>query len=255
MSTPLAMPANCPASASWSSIAGDAPTARSTFALNCCTTVFVMHWMSGCPARSRALAERRSKSTMTIPSLVWPRSGSMGVLSASVISASALQAGRVVMRHAMSLTSTVSAARERGESAAGLREGPRISRAGHGAGGRGGSAPPIASSRPFGVDRTPGSRSPRRQRVRSAKPPLPSADVPLAAAAERIDDDGGEQNERGDDLLRIGVEADEVETVVDRADDQGAEHRGPGRTAPAEQGGAADDGRRDRVEQVLGADQ
>ena len=85
MSTPLAMPANCPASASWSSIAGEAPTARSTFALNCCTTVFVMHWMSGCPARSRALAERRSKSTMTIPSLVWPRSGSMGVLSASAL--------------------------------------------------------------------------------------------------------------------------------------------------------------------------
>src|SRR5699024_11103467 len=47
--------------------------------------VFVMHWMSGCPARSRALAERRSKSTMTIPSLVWPRSGSMGVLSASAL--------------------------------------------------------------------------------------------------------------------------------------------------------------------------
>src|SRR5699024_6847194 len=85
--------------------------------------------------------------------------------------------------------------------------------------------------------------------------PLTPADVPVAAAAERIDDDGGEQNERGDDLLRIGVEADEVETVVDRADDEGAEDRGPGRPAPREQAGSAEDGRRDRVEQILGADQ
>src|SRR5699024_3503498 len=76
--------------------------------------------------------------------------------------------------------------------------------------------------------------------------PLPPADVPVAAAAERIDDDGGEQNERGDDLLRVGVEAEEIETVVDRADDECSEDRGPGRTAPAEQRCSADLARRER---------
>ena len=60
MRMPSATPANCAASASWSIMAGAAPAASSTLALNCCTTVLVMACTSGAEASRRACRAGKS---------------------------------------------------------------------------------------------------------------------------------------------------------------------------------------------------
>src|SRR5690606_11882177 len=97
--------------------AGEAPAASRTFALNCWTTVLVMHWTSGTRSRRSCGGMERSNVVMTIPSLVLTRSGSVGVISAP-----AFRAG-----HPMSLSGSVSPLTDTGW----RRGGPRAVRRAH----------------------------------------------------------------------------------------------------------------------------
>src|SRR4029079_5636671 len=92
-----------------------------------------------------------------------------------------------------------------------------------------------------------GPRAESGQRAR----PRPSRSTRLGATAprERVDRHRGQEDQAGDDELRARAEAEQPEPVVDRGDDQRAEHRGLDVAAPAEQRRAADHWRRDRVQE------
>src|ERR1700733_5411922 len=75
----------------------------------------------------------------------------------------------------------------------------------------------------------------------------------LVAAGEGVDGDGGEQDDRGPDVLRGGAQAEQLQAVVDHGDDDPAEDRAQHLAAPAEQAGAADDRGGDGVQDVVAA--
>src|SRR5437764_9044202 len=71
----------------------------------------------------------------------------------------------------------------------------------------------------------------------------------LAAACDRVERDGCEEDQAGGDVLAGVRVADEVDAVADHADDQTAEERAADTPPPAEEAHAADHGCGDRVEQ------
>ena len=85
--------------------------------------------------------------------------------------------------------------------------------------------------------------------------PSPHARPALRAAAprDRVDGDGEQQHEPGDDELRPRAQAEQAQAVGDAGDHERAEQRGLDVPAPAEQRRAADDRRGDRVQEDLAA--
>src|SRR3954447_7077286 len=70
-----------------------------------------------------------------------------------------------------------------------------------------------------------------------------------SAPGERVDRHRGQKDQAGDDELRARAQPEEAEPVVDRRDDERAEHGRLDVAAAAEQRRAADDGPGDRAQQ------
>src|SRR5687768_6309335 len=69
-----------------------------------------------------------------------------------------------------------------------------------------------------------------------------------AAILALVDDDREHDDHALDDLLREGRDVEQVQSGVERADDEGADDRAPHSPDAAGEAGPADDGRGDRVE-------
>src|SRR5215469_5064464 len=80
--------------------------------------------------------------------------------------------------------------------------------------------------------------------------PLRSRSAYGTSPREDIDGRSGEQDGRDGDVNPLALEAQQVEAVVDAADDQAAQDAVDGLAAAAEQAGAADDRRGDRQQHV-----
>src|SRR4051794_34651701 len=85
--------------------------------------------------------------------------------------------------------------------------------------------------------------------LRAGPPASRSSRLGASAPGERVDRHRGQEDQAGDDELRARAQPEEAEPVVDRRDDERAEHGRLDVAAAAEQRRAADDGRRDRVQQ------
>src|SRR5690349_7455016 len=121
--------------------------------------------------------------------------------------------------------------------------------------GRSGGPAPISPPARSAVARTPLARdsgerwisdaSTRDVRMRSRAGRLPVSQ----ALGIDVDDERGEQDQAADEDLEEAVDLDVIKAVIENAEHQEADDRVADAAAPAEEAGAADHHRRNRVEQ------